>query len=526
MMKQTTKRILALVLALVMVAALAACAPQQKTSAGAGEAPWGEDGKPFTPETNIHLTISSHASWPYDETWKMWEYLIESSGATVNVDAVIGTDYNTKINLLVADSANLPDLLEIGTKSLLDQHASAGAFIAVDDHLDEMPHYTKALEEIDPDVREGLIRERRSFDGKVYQAAILGTGTVYGAQGWLYRKDIFEKHGLEVPETLDDLKEVCIKLKELYPDSYPMTLQGGMGAITLLGSSFKPYLDYGVYYDFHQEKWMYGAMQEEMKDLINWMLEMADAGLLQPQIYGIDTASYDELITNDKMFITANYLVRQSYYNVPMRKTNPDYEVAAMVPPRANIPTGQNKMARTSCITGGLAIPNTKDENRIANAIRFLDWMYSDTVKELLSWGKEGETYRINADGNKEFILEEGETVQLKYGMATAGLLQRVDEYAYNEALASGSPIDPEIFQYAEDNVNPQKWLSFNDEELAVFNQYYDAVFNYTCEMIDKFVLRTEPLTDENWEKAQQRLVELGVEKVLEIYESAWERVK
>ncbi|MBQ3054759.1 MAG: extracellular solute-binding protein [Oscillospiraceae bacterium] len=524
-MKQTTKRILALVLALVMVAALAACAPNAENQT-AGEAPWGEDGKPFTPETEIKITVSSHASWPYDENWVYWKYLVEGSGATVDVDAIVGSDYNTKINLMIADSATLPDLLEMGTKSLVDQHAASGAFIAIDDHLDEMPNYTKALESYDPEIRAGLERERKSADGKIYQPIVLGTSTVYGAQGWMYRRDIFEKHGLEVPETLDDMKAVAIELKKLYPNSYPITLQGGMGAITILGPAFKPYMDYGPYYDFTTEEWKYGAQQDEMKELIRWMLMMADEGLLQPQIYGIDGASYDEYMTSDKTFITAHYLVRKSVYNVPMKQTNPEYDLAEMVPARANIPTGQNKMPKTSVITGGLTVPNTKKPDRIANAIRFLDYMYADSTKELMSWGKEGETYRVNEAGEKEFILEPGETVQLKYGMATSGLLQRVDELAYNEALASGSPIDPAIFEYAEDNVNPHRWLSFNDEEMAIFNQYYDAVFNYTCEMIDKFVLRTEPLTDENWEKGQARLKELGVEEILKIYRSAWERVK
>ena len=57
-MKQTMKRVLALVLALVMVAALAACTPSGGNNAGAGEAPWGEDGKPFTPETDIKIVVS------------------------------------------------------------------------------------------------------------------------------------------------------------------------------------------------------------------------------------------------------------------------------------------------------------------------------------------------------------------------------------------------------------------------------------------------------------------------------------
>ncbi len=524
-MKQTTKRVLALILALVMMAALAACAPSQENG-DVVEAAWGEDGKPFTKDTEIKITVSSHASYPYDETWKMWQYFIEGSGATIDVDAVIGTDYNTKINLMVADSSSLPDLMDVGDKALLDKHVSAGAFICIDDHLDEMPNYTKALDAIDPEVRAGLERERKSADGKIYQPIVLGTSTVQNAQGWLYREDIFKKHGIKSPETMDDLYEACKKLKALYPDSYPLILQGGMGAITRIGPSFKPYLDYGVYYDFHEEEWKYGAMQDEIKDIINWMLKMIDEGLLQPEGYGMDSATYDEYITNDKCFVTTHYLVRQSYYNVPMRKTNPDFNLIAMVPPRANTPTGQNKMAKTSIIKSGLTVPNTKNPTRIANAIRLIDWMYTDEAMELLSWGKEGETFEVDANGNRKFILDEGEIVQLKYGLATSGLLQRVNELAYNESIAAGSPIDPAIFEYTEDNVNPLAWMSFNDEELAIYNQYYDAVFNYTCEFIDKFVLRTEPLTDEAWAACQQRLVDLGVNEILKIYESAWQRVK
>ena len=252
-MKTNTKRILALLLAVCMVAALAACGPQGGSTAG--EAPWGEDGKPFTKDTTIKITVSSHASYPYDATWKMWEYFVEGSGATIDVDAVIGSDYNTKVNLMVADSKNFPDLMDVPDKALLDKHAASGAFVAIDDWMDKMPNYSAALNAIEEGVREGLLRERRSADAKHYQPVVLGTSTVANAQGWLYREDIFKKHGIKSPETLDDLYNACKKLKELYPDSYPLVLQGGMGAITRIAPAFKPYLDYGVYYDFEAEMW-------------------------------------------------------------------------------------------------------------------------------------------------------------------------------------------------------------------------------------------------------------------------------
>ena len=36
------------------------------------------------------------------------------------------------------------------------------------------------------------------------------------------RVDVFEKNGLEVPKTYDELYESCKKLKEIYPDIYPI----------------------------------------------------------------------------------------------------------------------------------------------------------------------------------------------------------------------------------------------------------------------------------------------------------------
>ena len=59
--------------------------------------------------------------------------------------------------------------------------------------------------------------QRRSADGKIYSAPSYGSPTAFGnMRTWMYRKDIFEKHGLQPPETYEELYQVCKKLKELY----------------------------------------------------------------------------------------------------------------------------------------------------------------------------------------------------------------------------------------------------------------------------------------------------------------------
>ena len=53
----------------------------------------------------------------------------------------------------------------------------------------------------------------------------------------MIRTDIFKKHNIKIPTTLDEVLEAGKKLKELYPDSVPITnrfqqgnLMSGLGA--------------------------------------------------------------------------------------------------------------------------------------------------------------------------------------------------------------------------------------------------------------------------------------------------------
>ena len=62
------KKITALLLAVVMLLSLAACA-----GGGTGGSVATLD--PLTKDDVIQVVIGSHPSWPYREDWKIWEYI-------------------------------------------------------------------------------------------------------------------------------------------------------------------------------------------------------------------------------------------------------------------------------------------------------------------------------------------------------------------------------------------------------------------------------------------------------------------
>ena len=108
-MNKTFKRIIAMALAGAMALSFAAC-----TSGGddvqtdAAEIP---EGKVFAPGTEIAMAISSHASWSYNENWKVWQYIKEATGATLNISAIPSGDLATKLPLMMATPDELPDLM-------------------------------------------------------------------------------------------------------------------------------------------------------------------------------------------------------------------------------------------------------------------------------------------------------------------------------------------------------------------------------------------------------------------------------
>ena len=512
------KKLIALTLATVMLLALCACGGEKKTTGMA-------NAEPLTKEDVIEIVVSSHNSWPYREDWKVWEYIEESCGATLDITALSSAESSTKTAVMFAAPELLPDVMSGDSKIGADKQVMQGALVALDDMAEYMPNYNAWLASLSDDEIENNVNARKAHDGKIYFSPVIGREKAQNVRAWLYRKDIFDKNGIKVPSTFDELYEVCKQLKSIYPDSYPYCLRQKFTNLSVSGPSWKPYWTTGFYYDYETEKWGFGPADDVTLEMLEWYKKMIDEELMPSNFMTISANSWQELVTTDRGFIMPEYQTRIDFFNSLGRTKNPDFDLHAMVPPVAKADTGVAMVNKYNIDPTGLFLPNTGDEKRIANGAKFIDWFYTDEACELVSWGKEGETYEIT-DGKKAYITDEvGTQANSLYGFGTYGTFTRMDPEAVS-AFESDDIIETRdmVLEHTLPYANPTMFLAFNEEEYAIKDVYAAAINTYVNEMLSKFLLGQEPLS--KFDEFRATLDEMGLQELLGAYESAYARVK
>jgi raffinose/stachyose/melibiose transport system substrate-binding protein len=119
---------------------------------------------------------------------------------TVEAEGVENDPYKTRVQTAMGTDAQ-PDVFHSWGGGWLQQFVDADLVMPLDDYLAENSDWSSLLSE--------PALEVSTFDGSVYAVpAILG-----GVYMW-YRTDVFEEHGLEPPQTYDELLQIIQKLNE------------------------------------------------------------------------------------------------------------------------------------------------------------------------------------------------------------------------------------------------------------------------------------------------------------------------
>ena len=521
------KRIIALLLVTVLAFSLAACPKGGRRGANDKIDSNVDPNAPLTKDDVIKIVFYSDSSWPYQDSWKVIEYIRENIGATLEINPIPNSEIGTKYSVMFADPETLPDIVPFDSKSKGNARAMEGSAVAFEAVSDYMPNYNNWVASLSENDYANFVQPRKSADGKIYYSPLMGRDTTEGVMAWIYRKDIFDKHNLKAPTTFDELYEVCKVLKAEYPDSYPLCMRNGLGHnLTVQAPSWdKDWYGTGYYYDETEGKWKYAPLEPAMKEYLEFMLKMVDEGLVNPDFATIKSAEWQQLITTNRGFITPEYQTRIDFFNSIFKDNGESGRFTAMVPPVANAEKGAPLVMRNSLDPYGSIICNTLDNDRIAKAAKCIDWFYADENVELVSWGKEGETFEV-VDGKKQYITNgSNEPIKTLYGFGIPGTFFRIDKEAI-EATESADITENRdmVLEHRKDKNNAASFIAFNDEEQEIMSDKGGAITKYTNEVLTKIVLGQLPLSA--YDELEAKCYEYGLEEVLAIYETAHARIK
>lgn len=188
------KRVLAVALSSVMMMSLVGCGGGAKDTASQ---PDKGDGK---------TVIKFFHRWPNEPRNSYYKQLVaefekQNPDIKVETDSVLNDSYKEKIRVLVS-SDNVPDVFVSWSDSFAENLVESGKVKPLNDMVEKDKEWASQI----MDSQKGAF----TFDGKLY-----GVPLTIDGKAFFYNKDVFEKNGLKVPKTFDELIALLEKLKTL-----------------------------------------------------------------------------------------------------------------------------------------------------------------------------------------------------------------------------------------------------------------------------------------------------------------------
>lgn len=459
--------------------------------------------------TSLSMLVGSQSNWTYSKDKPIWKAIRDKTNVDIQGQVPPGDNYNEALNLTIA-TGNMPDLMFMGSFVTANKYGQQGALANIMDYIDLMPNFKSWLGKY-PELKERYT----SAEGKMFMFPNEGFGQ--GERiGWLYREDVFKKHNLALPDSYDELYETLKKLKTLYPDSYPFVTRGAFGTISRMAPQFETYND--VYYDFDKKEWRYGPTEENYKKLVQFLNKLYKEGLMPPDWLTVKGKQFDDFIANNKAFVFLDYLV-MDYYNVPLRKDNPQFNMLFMPPP-AGFAGAKRLNININTVDSGMTVSSTS--KKIKEAMKYMDFFYSEAGRELSSWGIKGVTYE-EANGTKKYLdsFKTMSDLREKPGLLNYGTYTWID---YNALLTLSGKETKEAYAVVgkyDSKLQPKPALT--EKENEVLTTVGQSVSKHREENITKFIIGEKGM--DQWDAYVNEAKKLGAEQVIKVYKEAYDRV-
>ncbi len=376
----------------------------------------------------------------------------------------------------------------------------------------------------DPNVRKQIICD----DGKIYCYTNLAPEErAYTSSGIAIRKDLLDKAGLAVPETIDEWHTALTAFKQQGMDaplSYDLMYWERYAGI-FTGA-------YGVKANFYLDdngKVHYGILEPEMKEAVSTLAQWYSEGLIDRNI--VKVADLDANILNSQTGATCTWAGSGigKYLNA-MKDKAPSFDLSPAKYPvlkKGDMPKFGYREFRVTTFNNAFITTACKN---VELAMRFLDYGYTEKGHMLFNFGKEGESYTM-VDGNPVYT---DLVLHNKDGLSISDVMKK-----YIFAIGSGPFVSDkryleQYYQYPQQREALETWgyttapantiplVNFTTEESSRLATIMSNVETTTDEMMYKYIMGLEPM--DNFDKLPETIRSFGVEEAIQIYQAAVDR--
>lgn len=510
-------KILPLILSVVLILTLTACDNAKTVDGKTNELPAASG----TDEQVISIFLPSRRS---DSLYSMDTLTIaelaKRMDVTFDIDTAPSNGATAKLSVIVS-SGEIPDITA-GNVSLLKQYGEEGAFLALDELIDDRyPNLKKYLLD-NPEVMAQSI----SSDGHLYVVPM--QSAVRSAMGYMIRQDLLDEYGLEKPVTIDDWYKVLSEFKKR-----------GVSTPLFLDKAWEDYCHmfsdaWGIeltkskdYFTVIDGKKAFAPITEECREYLATMQTWYEEGLIDKEFMTRENTCDYHVLNNlaGAGCYWSGYLAGMND-NPEVIANDPDTNWEIVDPPVLNAGDEPRTFSQQAKTVGyGWSVSSETD--KADKILEIFEYVYSDEGSVLFNFGIENESFVKKGEDYKysDKVVEEGTTewVMRNGCQAYIGMRQMPE---YETAQAGSDAACYQLLYYDNNNLfypmNPV--LTMDEDSKDRYDAIMEPIISYVDEELIKFI--TGDRSMDEFDSFVNKINSMGIEEAEELQNDAYEKYK
>lgn len=429
-------------------------------------------------------------------------------------------------NLLMA-GGQLPDMVDYN--AMLTEgpkYGQQGAFVDLTKYIDEYaPNFKKILDE-NPEVKRLIT----TAEGQIFHFPQLNLSEYLLVQMFpQVRQDWLEKLKLEEPKTTDDWYNMLKAFKENDPngngkaDEIPfvsVNLQNMMKTFApAFGTDWEFYVDNG--------KVKFGPNEPKYKDALQYLNKLYMEGLIDPN-YLVDTEFkfLTEKVTTDRAGAWVGWSGSYMTSFTDLMKDHAGFKIAGTETPIG--PDGTQRYGYHGWPVGSVGVAISAKSKNIIEAVKWLDFQYSEESIMLNNFGVEGVSYEM-VDGYPKFMdvvfnnpagLSSTESL-LSFTIGGGSWATVTDErYQEQYDIENAKVAKNKVSKHINYDISmPPFALSTAQNEIVV--PLLADIRTFRDEYANQFVMGKR--TFDKYDQFVEQLKKMNIDKVIEVYQEAYD---